>query len=286
MEGQMGKFSLAESARQLYRRHEPLILGSCSVVMFLVVWEGTSRGWWTQALTPIFGDAARSLTIRPIFISSPSRVAAEAFQMYFVTGEIWRDLGASGLEYALGFTLAIVIGVPVGLAAGWYPTLYDIVEPSVSALTAAPQIAFLPLFIIWFGLGLGSKVAIIFLLAALPLLRTAIEGARQTDPRFVRMAHSFCCSNRLLFFTIILPSAVPLILSGLRLAIGQAMVGIVVGEIFGSRAGIGSMINVAGLQFETAKVFVGVLVIATVGLILTHFVGHIERRVDGWRPRA
>jgi NitT/TauT family transport system permease protein len=286
MEDEMRRFSLSECFGRFYRRHEPLILGSCAVFIFLVLWEGMSRGWWAQALAPILGDAARGLSIRPIFISSPSRVAAEAFRMFFVTGEIWHDLEASGLEYALGFLLAILFSVPLGLAAGWYPRLYDLVEPSVTALTAAPQIAFIPLFIVWFGLGLGSKVAIIFLLSTLPLLRTAIDGARQTDPRFVRMAHSFCCSNRRLFFTIILPSAVPLILSGLRLAIGQAMVGVVVGEIFGSRAGVGSMINVAGLQFETAKVFVGVLVIAVAGLTLTHFVRHIERRVEGWRPRA
>ena len=252
----------------------------------MLLWEGLSRGWWTQILTPVLGDAARGLSIRPIFISSPSRVASKAFEMFFVTGEIWHDLGASSLEYLLGFLLAIIIGVPLGLAAGWYRKLYDIVEPSVSALNAAPQIAFLPLFIVWFGLGLGSKVAIIFLLSILPLMRAAIEGVRQTDPRFLRMADSFCCSNRRLFTTIILPSAVPLLLSGLRLAIGQAMVGIVVGEIFGSRAGIGSMINVAGLQFETDKVFVGVLVIAVVGLLLTHLTSHIERRVDVWRPKA
>lgn len=282
----MQVFSFPNALGRFCRRHEQVIFGTVAVLAFFVVWEGLSLGWWTRILTPVLGDAARGLSIRPIFISSPTDVASRAFQMFFVSGEIWHDLGASGLEYSLGFLLAIVVGVPLGLAAGWYRRLYDIVEPSVTALTAAPQIAFLPLFIVWFGLGLGSKVAIIFLLSILPLLRAAIEGVRQTDPRFLRMADSFCCSKRRLFTTIILPSAVPLLLSGLRLAIGQAMVGIVVGEIFGSRAGIGSMINVAGLQFETAKVFVGVLVIAAVGLSLTHFVGHIERRVDLWRPRA
>lgn len=266
-------------------QHQQAILGTLAVIIFLLLWEGLSRGWWAQILTPVLGDASHYLTVRPIFISSPSRVAAQAVRMFFSTGEIWPDLRASALEYLLGFVLAIGVGVPVGLATGWYRPLYDIVEPAVSALNAAPQIAFLPLFIVWFGLGLGSKVAIIFLFSILPLIRSAIAGARQADPRLLRMARSFGCSDWRLFHTIILPTSVPLLLSGARLATGQAMVGIVVGEVYGSRSGIGSMINVAGGRLQTDKVFVGVLVIAVIGLFLTYVISRIEERVDLWRPQ-
>jgi ABC-type nitrate/sulfonate/bicarbonate transport system permease component len=270
---------------RFYLDREQIVLGTCAVVIFLLFWEGLTRGWWAQLLEPVFGHAASGLKIRPIFISSPSRVASEAFQMFFVTGEIWGDLRVSGLEYLSGFLLAVVIGVPLGLAAGWYRKIYDVVEPFVSGLNAAPQIAFLPLFIVWFGLGLGSKVAIIFLFSVLPLIRSAIAGVKQTDLRFLRMADSFCCSKWRLFYTIILPSAVPLLLSGLRLSIGQAMIGIVVGEIYGSQEGVGVMINVASSRFQTDKVFVGVFVIAVVGLFLSHLVRHIESRVEVWRPK-
>src|SRR5487761_2253550 len=126
MEAKMQMFSLPNAFGRFCRRHEQMIFGTLAVVVFLVAWEGVSRGWWTQILTPVLGDAARGLSIKPIFISSPSRVASKAFEMFFVTGEIWRNLGASSLEYLLGFLLAIMVGVPLGLAAGWYRKLYDI----------------------------------------------------------------------------------------------------------------------------------------------------------------
>jgi ABC-type nitrate/sulfonate/bicarbonate transport system permease component len=144
-------------------------------------------------------------------------------------------------------------------------------------------VAFLPLIVVWVGTGLGQRVLIIFLLAVLPLAINAHAAVRTTDPRLVKVASSLGASDWRLLRTIILPSSVPFVLAGLRLAIGRGMIGVVVGEIYGSAAGVGAMINQAGARFQTDKVFVGVLTIVAAGVILVEIVQRIERRVDVWR---
>ena len=272
--------------RNFYRAHERAILGGATMLIFLVAWEGLERGWWAEALRPLLGASAERLQLKPIFISSPTLVAATAFRMFFVTGEIWRDLAWSSFGYVFGLALAIAIGIPLGLAAGWYRRFSYAVEPFLSALNATPQVAFLPLIVVWVGTGLGARVLIIFLLAVLPIAINAHAAVRTTDPRLVRVAASFSAGDWRLFRTIILPSAVPFLLAGLRLAIGRGMIGVVVGEIYGSAAGIGAMISQAGSRFQTDKVFVGVLTIVAAGVILVEIVQRIERRVEIWRPPA
>ena len=272
------------SAEQgLYLRHERAILGAVVVILFLLAWEGLERGWWAQALRPLIGAAAERWQLKPIFISSPTLVAQAAFRMFFVSGEIWRDLGWSGLGYGIGLTLAIAVGIPLGLAAGWYRRFSYAAEPFLSALNATPQVAFLPLIVVWVGTGMGARVFIIFLLAVLPIAINAHAAVRTTDPRLVKVAASFGASDWRLFRTVILPGALPFLLAGLRLAIGRGMIGVVVGEIYGSAAGVGAMISQAGARFQTDRVFVGVLTIVAAGVILAEIVQRIERRFDVWR---
>jgi ABC-type nitrate/sulfonate/bicarbonate transport system permease component len=276
----------AEAPRctRLYVEYERPILGVLAILVFLVFWEGLGRGWWAHLLRPMIGPAAEQWVIRPIFVSSPTRIAETAYRMYFVTGEILADLRWSALSYGLGLLLAIVVGIPLGLAAGWYRRFSYAAEPFLSAFNATPQVAFLPLVIVWAGTGLVAKVVIIFLLALLPIAISAQSAVRTTDPRLLKVASSFSAGEWLLFRSIILPNAVPYLLSGLRLAIGRAMIGIVLGEIYGSAPGVGMMINQAGSRFETDKVFVGVLTIVAAGMILSEFIRRIERRVEIWRP--
>jgi NitT/TauT family transport system permease protein len=270
--------------RNFYLRHERAILGTVMVLLFLLAWEGFARGWWADALRPLLGEPAERLQLKPIFISSPTLVAAAAFRMFFVTGEIWRDIAWSSLGYGLGLALAIAIGIPLGLAAGWYRRFSYAIDPFLTALNATPQVAFLPLIVVWVGTGLGARVLIIVLLAVLPIAINARAAVRTTDPRLIKVAASFGAGDVRLFRTIILPSAVPFLLAALRLAIGRGMIGVVVGEIYGSAAGIGAMISQAGSRFQTDKVFVGVLTIVAAGMILIEIVQRIERRVEAWRP--
>jgi NitT/TauT family transport system permease protein len=270
--------------QSFYLRHERAILGSAMVLMALLAWEGLERGWWADALRPLLGESAERLQLERIFISSPTLVATAAYRMFFVTGEIWRDIAWSSLGYGLGLVLAIAIGIPLGLAAGWYRRFSYAIDPFLTALNATPQVAFLPLIVVWVGTGLGARVLIIVLLAVLPIAINARAAVRTTDPRLIKVAASFGAGDVRLFRTIILPSAVPFVLAALRLAIGRGMIGVVVGEIYGSAAGIGAMISQAGSRFQTDKVFVGVLTIVAAGMILIEIVQRIERRVEAWRP--
>src|SRR5438552_9220049 len=141
-----------------YFAHERIILGSCMAIFVLLAWEGLERGWWASLFQPLLGNSAERLRLKPIFISSPTLVAKAAFRMYFVTGEMWRDLAWSSLGYSLGLALAVMIGMPLGLAAGWYRRLSYAAEPFLSALNAAPQIVFLPLLVIWVGTGITTRI--------------------------------------------------------------------------------------------------------------------------------
>jgi NitT/TauT family transport system permease protein len=273
-------------AVRFYLVNERLILGGVMLIVVLLAWEGLERGWWASLLEPMAGASAERLRLKPIFISSPTLVLQAAYRMFFVTGEMWRDLAWSALGYSLGLACAIAAGIPLGLAAGWYRRLSYAVEPFLAALNATPQVAFLPLIVIWVGTGMGARVLIIFLLAVLPLAINAHAAVRTTDPRLIAVARSFGASEARLFCSIILPSSIPFLLAGLRLAVGRGMIGVVVGEIYGSAAGVGAMISQSGARFETDRVFVGVLTIVAAGLILVELIERIERHIELWRPPA
>lgn len=266
------------------QRHERPVVGSIVLVVLLVAWEGFARGWWADLLAPLLGAGAEKLQIRRIFISAPTLIAVEAWQLYFVTGEIWKHLAISGLELVIGLGLAILVGIPFGLVTGWYRRLGYAAQPFLAALNATPQVALLPLFVIWFGVGFAIRIAIVFLLAVLPIAIAAQSAVRTTDGRLVRVARSFGASRSMLFGSIILPATIPFLIGGMRLAIGRAMIGIVVGELYGSALGLGLMINRAGSLFETDTVFVGVLTIVAAGLMLTNLLRRLERRLEHWQP--
>ena len=274
----------SRSISDICRDNERMIIGAGAFAAFLVMWEGFSRGWWATLLTPLLGESARALAIKPIFISSPTGVAQQAWTMFAVTGEIWPHIAQSGAQLVVGLGAAVLVGVPLGLAAGRYRTFSYILDPFLSALNATPQVAFLPLFVMWIGTGFWMRVLIIFLLAVIPITMNALAAVRTVDPRLLKVASSFGASELHTFRTIIAPSALPFILSGMRLAVGRSMIGIVVAELYGSATGIGIMINMAGATFDTDKVFVGVLVIVIAGLLMSEALRAIERRFDGWRP--
>jgi NitT/TauT family transport system permease protein len=202
----------------------------------------------------------------------------------FADGSIYEDLQVSGLEFIVGYGLAILVGVPLGILMGWYGRVNAVLEPFVSALYATPRIALLPLLMIWFGIGIVSKFAIIFLGAIFPILVNTITGVRTVNADFVKVARSFGAGDWQLFLTVALPSSVPLLLTGLRLGLGHALIGIVVGEMYGAQHGIGFLISMAGARFQTDKVMVGIIIIAFAGVALTALLRMVERRFEGWRP--
>jgi NitT/TauT family transport system permease protein len=250
-----------------WERQENTVIGAVAVAVFLGFWElSVAAGW-----------------VNPLFVSSPSRIAVTGYEM-FADGSIYEDLQVSGLEFIVGYGLAILVGVPLGILMGWYGRVNAVLEPFVSALYATPRIALLPLLMIWFGIGIVSKFAIIFLGAIFPILVNTITGVRTVNADFVKVARSFGAGDWQLFLTVALPSSVPLLLTGLRLGLGHALIGIVVGEMYGAQHGIGFLISMAGARFQTDKVMVGIIIIAFAGVALTALLRMVERRFEGWRP--
>jgi ABC-type nitrate/sulfonate/bicarbonate transport system permease component len=260
----------ASAAYKFYLNQEAKILGTTSVIIFLSIWELTGN---TLQL------------INPMFMSAPSLIAKAAWQM-FSSGEIYNDLYVSGIEFFWGYFLSIVFAIPFGIAIGWYKRFAYVCDPFVNAMNATPRVALLPLVIIWLGIGILSKVGIIFLGAVFPLLINTRDGVKTTPANLLTAARSFGASEWQIFKSVVLPSTVPFILTGLRLAVGRALIGVMVGELYAATAGIGFMITVAGATFQTDKVFVGVLVFAITGMIMTDIIDRYERRFDKWRPKV
>ena len=262
---------VAEASRlyKFYLNQEKKILGTASVIIFLAIWE-------------LVGNVLQ--LINPMFMSAPSLIGKAAVQL-FASGEIYNDLYISGIELFWGYLLSAAVAVPFGIAIGWYKKVAYIFDPFVNAMNATPRVALLPLVIIWLGIGILSKVGIIFLGAVFPILINTRDGVKTTPANLLTAARSFGASEWMLFKTVVLPSTIPFILTGLRLGLGRAIVGVMVGELYAATAGIGFMITVAGATFQTDKVFVGVLVFALTGMIGTEFLTRVERRFDKWRPK-
>jgi NitT/TauT family transport system permease protein len=156
-------------------------------------------------------------------------------------------------------------------------------EPLITALYVIPRVALVPMLILWFGLGIESKVAIVFLGGVFAILFNVMAGMQTLDEGLVRCARSFGANDRQLFLTIALPSLLPFLIAGMKLAVGRALVGVLVGELVASNAGVGHMMAVAGATFQTDKVFVGVVLLAAVGWSLTAFFHWLEKRLTRWR---
>jgi ABC-type nitrate/sulfonate/bicarbonate transport system permease component len=261
---------VAEASRlyKFYLNQEKKILGGVAIGIFLIIWELTGNVFqW----------------INPMFMSAPSLIWKAGVQL-FSSGEIFNDLYISGTELFWGYFLSAVVAVPFGIMIGWYKKASYIFDPFVNAMNATPRVALLPLVIIWLGIGILSKIGIIFLGAVFPILINTRDGVKTTPVHLLTAARSFGASEWLVFKTVVLPSTVPFILTGLRLGLGRAIVGVMVGELYAATAGIGFMITVAGATFQTDKVFVGVLVFALTGMIGMELLTKVERRFDKWRP--
>jgi NitT/TauT family transport system permease protein len=263
---------VAEASRlyKFYLNHEQAILGGASVIIFLTAWE-------------LVGNTFQ--LINPMFMSAPSLIANAAVQL-FASGEIYHDLYVSGVELFWGYVLSALVAIPFGIMIGWYKKASYLFDPFVNSMNATPRVALLPLVIIWLGIGVLSKVGIIFLGAVFPILINTRDGVKTTPHNLLTAARSFGASEWILFKAVVLPSTIPFILTGLRLGLGRAIVGVMVGELYAATAGIGFMITVAGATFQTDKVFVGVLVFALTGMIGMEMLTRVERRFDKWRPKV
>ena len=259
--------ALLRHRKSFYQRHEAASLGGAGVLLVMGIWQA-------------MGSAGK---ISPLFMSWPS-VIAQRFWVTLQRGTLTSDFLYSGKNFIVGFVLAVVAGVVLGVVIGWYKRVEMVFGPFLNALYATPRVAMVPLIIIWFGIGMWSKVFIVFISAFFPVLVNTIGGVKATDADLLRAARAYCASDWQIFKTVAVPGAVPFILTGVRQGVALGLIGVVVGEMFGGSEGIGFMVAYGGQTFATDTLFVGVLIIAFAGIILTWFAERLERRFSRWRP--
>src|SRR6185436_15151039 len=190
----------------------------------------------------------------------------------------------SGINFIIGFGGAVIAGVVLGVIIGWYRMARLTLDPFLNALYATPRIAMIPLIIIWFGVEMWSKIFIVFISAFFPVLVNTVGGMRAIDRDLLRAARSFCASDWQIFKTVAIPGSVPFILTGIRQGVALGLIGVVVGEMFGGSQGVGFMVAYGGQTFQTDTAFVGVIIIAAAGMLLTFLTARLERRLSRWRP--
>ncbi|MEP6963610.1 MAG: ABC transporter permease, partial [Acidobacteriota bacterium] len=242
-------------------------LGGGSLILILAVWEFAWKAKW----------------VSPLFFSGPSAILKQAIYAW-TKGNLKADMLYSGTNFALGFTAAVIAGVVLGILIGWYKRLRMTLDPVLNALYATPRVAMVPLIIMWFGVDYKSKVFIVFISAFFPVLVNTVGGMRAIDRDLLRAAQAFCASDWQIFKTVAIPGSVPFILTGVRQGVALGLIGVVVGEMFGGSQGIGFMVAYGGQTFATDTLFVGVIIVATAGIILTWIAERLERRFSQWRP--
>ena len=252
---------------RLYLEYERVAIAGGTLLTLLLVWEALG----TSGL------------VDPLFISSPTRVARAAWLLSH-DRDFWTDVEVSATEFVLGYGAALAVAFPLGLAVGLSKRLQYLIGPFVDTLNAVPRVTLLPLIIIWCGIGIWSKVVVVFLGAVIPVLINTQSGVKASEARFMRVARSFSASRWKIFSSIILPGIVPFIFTGAKYGAGRALLGVVVGELYASTAGLGHLIADAGNTFQTDVVFVGALLFMAAGLIVVTLLDALEQRFERWRP--
>jgi NitT/TauT family transport system permease protein len=252
-------------ALRWYRAHISTVRGLLSLVIVGLVWEIAGRsGRWPLILAPI------------------SEIWVKFLQLA-ATGELMRHVLVSLNEFFVGFAVAAVLGILLGIAIASSEAVKDFVDPWVSAVYATPTVALAPLFIFMFGIDAPSKMAVVFLLAIFPVVINTSTGIRSTDRVYIEAARSFSATRAQIFTKVLIPSALPFIVAGLRLGIGRGLVGVVVGEFIGARAGLGYMIFRSSQAFQIDAMWVGVFLLAGTGVLAVIVLQKVERRMAPWR---
>ncbi|MDF2114355.1 ABC transporter permease [Roseiarcaceae bacterium H3SJ34-1] len=236
-----------------------------SVVTGLAIWEIAARGFVASKL----------------FLASPSQIVA-AIGPLWRSGELQVHFYTSALEFVLGYGAACILGIALGFLIASSRRCKQALQPWVSGLYATPTVALAPLFILWFGVGIFSKIVVVALLVIFPVIINTETGLRQTPQNLVETVRSFGASRRQIFYMVSLPAALPFIFAGLRLGIGRGLIGVVVAELFGARAGLGQLIQQSAETFNMPALFVGVVVLAVAGIVLTSGFVWLEKRLVPW----
>ena len=233
-------------------------------VGLLLLWEGLSR------------------IIKPIIFTSPARAVA-AFQEMIEDGTLVQAWVDTLFVLVTALSLAAVIGVVAGILLGRFRTASDLVEPQVTALFLTPRVALLPIIALWFGFGDTSKIIVVFLFSFFEIFFTVRNGVRTIDAEYIEVARAYCIPERTLLQKVVMPAALPYIVTGLRLGLLHGMVGVVLVGFFLENNGIGGLLYYHGQDFRVPALFAGLFTVMLVGMALNQTLKSLERRVAPWR---
>jgi len=253
--------------KEIYQKYQRLVLGVISLISLVVLWE--------FALTYV-------ITYDPFFFTTPSNILAAAKEL-LLGDRLWRDLAVSSRAFLWGFSTAVIIGIPIGAVMGWRQRVEYALDPFLTGLYASPLVALAPLIILVFGVGLTSKAVLVFLLSVFPFVFNTFSGVKSTDQLLISVVRSFGGKERHLYFKVILPSTLPYLVAGARIAIGRGLVGVIVGEFFASSEGIGFAIAQFGDTYRLPEMFVGIIILSLIAVALTEALRKFELIIAPYR---
>jgi NitT/TauT family transport system permease protein len=254
--------TLADRAREVLL--SPNAIRTASVAVFFVIWEYYGR------------------RMDPIFMAPPSAIF-DAFVQLVQSGALRKAMIQTLWPFTVGMALTVIVGTLLGILIAQWRTMEYILDPFINALYAIPRIALVPLIILWAGLEFVGKVSILVSVAIFPITVNTYAGIRDVRGSMLEIGRAYGATEWQIFSKIIMPAAIPFIMAGVRLAVGLAIIGIIVAEFFTAISGLGGMIVEYANVFATAKLFVPIIVIALVGVVLTELVMWLERRMSRWR---
>jgi NitT/TauT family transport system permease protein len=244
-------------------RH-PLGVNILSIVTLALLWEVAGRLLDTSLIPPL------------------TKIAS-AWLRLLMNGKLLENLAMSLWTLAAGFLLAVTLGVIIGVLMGRFSQVEHFLDLYINALMSAPMTAFVPLLIMWFGLGIQSRIAVVFLFAFFVIVINTMTGVKQVDRIFVEMARSFGAKELEVFFKVVLPAAMPAIMAGVSIGMGRAVKGMVTAEMLLTLTGVGGMIMQYGSAFATDALFAVILTILMVAMIAMQLVKIVDRRLTGWK---
>ncbi|HEY0331400.1 MAG TPA: ABC transporter permease [Rhodopseudomonas sp.] len=248
------------------------------------------RREWAQRLLVLlpglallaFWQWASGRLIKEIYISKPTAIMLRLYEL-FASGEIYPHLWTTGQELVMGYGIGVAAGIVGGYALGRSPRLARIFEPYVMAFYGVPKIALAPLFIIWFGIGVGSKVALASIMVFFLVFYNVYAGVRGVDREVVNLALVMGANQRQLTYHVYLPAAAPYVILGMRMAVPYAVIGVIVGEFTSSIEGLGLFIHEASATYDPAGVFAGIVILLAFVVGANAVTGRLERRLLRWR---